>query len=223
MGQAYDEIELCIGVAGGSASGKSTFVKALVDQLPAGQVIVIGLDSYYHANTHRSPSERAALNYDHPNAFEIGLLVGHIRSLRAGQEVTVPRYDYTIHDRVPGGAVKPNRYVIVEGILALHYPDLRRSFDATMFIDAPRGLRLERRLSRDVQDRGRTEESVRLQWESQVIPAEDTFCIPSRAYADVVLDSQRSLDEIVAAGARFILGRSEPSRRPGVTVSSILP
>jgi uridine kinase len=176
-----------IGVAGGTCSGKTTVSERLAELTGDAHLALIKLDSYYIERTHQPFEERAAANYDHPDAFDWDLLNDHIAALTAGSPVPVPIYDYTIHDR--SGDVRivhPAQIVVVEGILVLYEPTLRDRFDLKVYIDTDADLRLIRRLHRDVIERGRTTDSIITQYLTTVRPSHDQFIEPSKRHADVI-------------------------------------
>lgn len=168
-----------LGIAGGTASGKTTLSQLLQKTIGEKYSTLILLDSYYKDQSHLPFSEREKTNFDHPDAFEWTKLMGHLNSLRSGQAIEVPTYDFTRHTRSPqSSAALPLPLIIVEGILTLHWPELRSSFDYTVFVDSPSSVRFERRLLRDTTERGRTAESVKNQWNETVAPMHSTFCEP---------------------------------------------
>lgn len=177
-----------IGVAGGSNSGKTTFSERLAAMMGSDEIALIKLDSYY-IDRHDEPLEdRAAANYDHPDAFDWQLLNDHLAALSAGGSVEVPIYDYTIHDRSDRSTiVRASKVVIVEGILVLWEPQLRERFDLKIFVDTPADLRVIRRLRRDVAERGRTPESILDQYLDTVRPSHELFIEPSKRFADVIV------------------------------------
>ena len=177
-----------IGVAGGSNSGKTTIAERLAEVVGEAQISLIKLDAYYVAMPGTTLEERAAYNYDHPDAFDWELLNDHLAALTAGASVAVPVYDFANYDRTDDVAtVLPSRVIVVEGILVLWEPRLRERFDLKIFVDAPADLRLIRRLQRDVAERGRTPESIIDQYLATVRPAHETFIEPSKRYADVII------------------------------------
>jgi uridine kinase len=189
-----------IAVAGGTASGKTTLAKDLVRIGGAGRVQIIPLDAYYRCSGHLSLEERNLINYDHPDVFEIALLEQHLAAIREGEAVEVPQYDFPTHSRSKQTQrILPSEVVLVEGILALHYPALRRSYSASVFVDAPDELRYARRLSRDVRERGRTEESVHYQWKTNVQPMHIEFCTPTKSVATEVFNGTAWTDDDVRA------------------------
>lgn len=177
-----------IGVAGGSGSGKTTVVRRIVDSLGPEQVTLLDHDRYYRDRNDLRLEERAALNYDHPDALETDLLVRHVRELRGGRAVDVPQYDFTRHARLSETETfQPRRALIVEGILVFTDAALRDLMDIKVFVDTDSDTRFIRRLQRDVAQRGRTMESVIDQYQSTVKPMHLEFVEPSKRYADVII------------------------------------
>ena len=177
-----------IGVAGGSGSGKTTVVRRIVDSLGPEQVTLLDHDRYYRDRNDLRLEERAALNYDHPDALETDLLVQHVRELKAGRTVDVPQYDFTRHARLSETETfQPRRALIVEGILVFTDAALRDLMDIKVFVDTDSDTRFIRRLQRDVAERGRTMESVIDQYQSTVKPMHLEFVEPSKRYADVII------------------------------------
>lgn len=179
---------LVIGIAGGSGSGKTTIARALQDELGAEQVALIRHDAYYRDLGHLPPQERAQQNYDHPDALETELLVGHVRDLLRGESIEQPIYDFKVHARrTETHALEPRPVLIIEGVLVLAAPALRELMDLKIFVDTDPDIRFMRRLNRDLQERGRTLESVFQQYLSTVRPMHIQFVEPSRAHADLVI------------------------------------
>jgi uridine kinase len=179
---------LVVGIAGGSGSGKSTVVEALVQGLAPEPVVHLAHDRYYRDLTDLPPDVRARENFDHPDALETSLLVEHLDRLRGGAAVVPPGYDFATHSRVPGtAAVGPARLVVVEGVLILAEPELRARMDLRVFVDADADLRLARRLARDRVERGRSTASILEQYEATVRPMHLAFVEPSRHHAHLVL------------------------------------
>jgi uridine kinase len=179
---------IVIGVAGGSGSGKTTVVRRIIDSIGLDQVAVLDHDRYYRDRNDLRLEERAALNYDHPDALETDLLVRHVHELQAGRAVQVPSYDFTRHARLASSdTVHPRRALIVEGILIFTDPALRALMDIKVFVDTDADTRFIRRLQRDVAQRGRTMESVIEQYQSTVKPMHFDFVEPSKRFADLIL------------------------------------
>jgi uridine kinase len=177
-----------IGVAGGSGSGKTTVVREIIRNIGKRLVTVIHHDSYYRDVTDLSFEERTRINYDHPNSLETPLLVAHLNMLRAGEPVEVPLYDFAQHNRAEATeTAEPRKVIIVDGLLILWDADLRRMMDIKVFVDTDADLRFIRRLKRDIQERGRTAESVIDQYTATVRPMHLEFVEPSKRYADVII------------------------------------
>ena len=179
---------LIIGIAGGSGSGKTTVAEAVVEALNETDVAVIQHDSYYRHHPHLSFEQRAALNFDHPDAFETELLVSHLSELRAGNAIERPEYDFSTHERL-GTTIRvdPRQVIVVEGILVLVEPKLRDMFDLRIFVDTDSDLRFIRRMQRDVEERGRSPESVVEQYLATVRPMHLRFVEDSKRYADLIM------------------------------------
>ena len=179
---------IVIGVAGGSGSGKTTVVRAIVESLGPEQVIVLEHDRYYRDRNDLRLEERAALNYDHPDSLETDLMVAHLHALRAGQSVELPVYDFARFQRKAAcETAGPRRAIIVEGILIFTDAELRRLMDVKVFVDTDADTRFIRRLKRDVAERGRTMESVIDQYQTTVKPMHLEFVEPSKRYADIIV------------------------------------
>jgi uridine kinase len=179
---------IVIGVAGGSGSGKTTVVRRIVDSLGPEQVTVLDHDRYYRDRNDLRLEERAALNYDHPDALETELMVRHVNELKAGRQVETPVYDFTRHARLTSTETAwPRRALIVEGILVFVDAALRSLMDIKVFVDTDDDTRFIRRLRRDVAERGRTMESVIEQYQSTVKPMYLEFVEPSKRYADLIV------------------------------------
>ena len=177
-----------IGVAGGSGSGKTTVVRRIVESIGDGQVTVLDHDRYYRDRNDLRLEERAALNYDHPDALETDLMVRHLHDLRAGRTVHIPSYDFSRHARLSSTeAVEPRRVIIIEGILVFVDQALRAQMDIKVFVDTDADTRFIRRLKRDVAERGRTMESVIDQYQTTVKPMYLEFVEPSKRYADIII------------------------------------
>jgi uridine kinase len=182
-----------IGIAGCSGSGKTTLARELANQLNA---TLFPLDLYYRDLSQFPLDQRDKRNFDHPDSLESELFIEHIRSLAAGQTIQRPVYDFATHSRVAGAfePVKPAKYVLVEGILALHYPDLHPLYDFSVYVDAPNEVCLNRRIYRDMRERGRTEQSVRDQFEATARPMAELYVLPSQARATITVSGTESLD-----------------------------
>lgn len=182
-----------LGIAGCSCSGKSTLARELAKEF---QATLLPLDLYYRDLGHLPFEDRTRENFDHPDAFEETLLVDHLHALPKHQPVDVPTYDFADYTRVPNRTtrVQPANLIIVEGILALHFSSLRALYNLSVFVEAPLDLCLSRRIHRDTHQRGRTEASVRLQYETTARPMAEQFVLPSAIYANVTVSGTQSLD-----------------------------
>ncbi|MCP4290323.1 MAG: uridine kinase [bacterium] len=177
-----------IGVAGGSGSGKTTVAYRVREACPGKTIQIIHHDSYYKDNSHLSLEERAAINYDHPKAFETRLLVEHLKELRSGKSVNIPRYDYSIHSRLPDTDImEPADIIFVEGILTLESTILRKMMDMRLYVDVDSDERVLRRMKRDINERGRSMDSVIDQYLKVVRPMHLQFVWPSKRYAQLVI------------------------------------
>ena len=178
---------IVIGIAGGTGSGKSTITKKLIQRF-GDNVSVIHHDNYYKAHHNMPYEERCKLKYDHPNAFDTDLLIRAVEDLKNGLEVTCPVYDFTIHDRSEETEiVKPARVIIVEGILIFESRELCSLMDIKLYVDTDADVRILRRITRDVRDRGRSLESVIDQYLQTVKPMHEQFVEPSKKNADIII------------------------------------
>ncbi len=178
---------LVLGIAGGSGSGKTTLMKNLV-QIFGENVTVLSHDNYYKRHDEMTYEERCLINYDEPAAFENDLMVEHLRLLKSGQSIRCPVYDYTVHNRSNETTlVVPKRVIIVEGILIFADEQLRELMDIRIFVDTDADIRLCRRIKRDVNKRGRTLESVLMQYQQTVKPMHEKYVEPSKRFANLVV------------------------------------
>ncbi len=181
-------MSLVIGLAGGSGSGKTTVVRRIVDSLGGAHVTVLDHDRYYRDHPELRLEERAALNYDHPDSLETGLMVEHVQALKSRRGVDVPVYDFTRHARAAATErFEPRTALIVEGILVFADKRLRELMDVKIFVDADDDIRFIRRLARDTSERGRTMQSVVDQYLGTVKPMHLEFVEPTKRYADVII------------------------------------
>jgi len=179
---------IVFGVAGGTASGKSTVANAILDAVGADKVAYLSHDAYYRDMSHLSFENRSALNYDHPDSLETSLLIEHVKSLVRWQVVEVPEYDFTRHVRKDASRrVEPAPIVLIDGILILADRTLRELMDIRVFVDTDSDVRLIRRLGRDMNERGRSLESVISQYLDTVRPMHLEFVEPSKRNADVII------------------------------------
>lgn len=179
---------MIIGICGGTGSGKTTVARRILENVSDEQVVFLQQDSYYR-NLGDMPVElRHAINFDHPDALDNDLFINHVKALRAGEAIEMPVYDFSIHARkVETVHIEPKPILIVEGILIFVDATLRAQMDIKIFVDTDDDLRFIRRLQRDVNERGRTVESVIKQYLETVRPMHQQFVEPSKRHADVII------------------------------------
>lgn len=176
-----------VGIAGGSASGKTTIVNRIKENFGE-ELVVISHDSYYKAHDELSYDDRSKLNYDHPSSFDTERMVTDVRKLKNNEEVDIPVYDYTIHNRSSQTVhIIPKPVIILEGILILENQALRDLMDIKVYVDADADERLMRRMKRDMVERARSVESVLTQYAETVKPMHEQFIEPSKKYADIII------------------------------------
>ncbi len=177
-----------IGIAGGSGSGKTTFTENLV-AIFKDDITVIHHDNYYKVQDHLTYEERCKTNYDHPDSFDTELMVEHIKMLKNGESVNVPVYDYTVHnrDKEKSIALKPTKILILDGFLILENKELCDLMDLKIFVDTDADIRLGRRILRDMNERGRSIDSVLTQYQETVKPMHEKFVEPSKKNADIII------------------------------------
>ena len=182
-----DQNLIVIGVAGGTGSGKTTLVKALMNRFGE-NITVLSHDNYYKQHNELTYEERAKLNYDHPDAFDTDMMIEHLRLLKQGVAIDCPTYDFTVHNRAEGILhIEPEKVIVVEGILIFQDLELCREMDIKIFVDTDADVRLCRRIRRDVRKRGRTIESVIDQYLTTVKPMHEQFVEPSKKNADLIV------------------------------------
>jgi len=187
-----------VAIVGGTASGKSTLADRLVQVAGPGVALRLPLDSYYRCSGHLTPEERDRQNMDHPDTLDQDLYAAHLKALVRGEEIEVPVYDFKTHTRSTRvERISSAPIVIAEGILVLHYPEVRALCDYSIFLDVSEQERLSRRIARDVRERGRTERSVLEQWTANVQPMHATFCEPSKVYASEIICG--TIDELAVS------------------------
>ena len=190
---------LVVGIAGGTGSGKTTVAHKLAAAMPVDRCVTIEHDAYYRDQAHLTPEERATINYDHPSSLESSLLAEHLQALRTGNHVEIPVYDFANHTRRrETRTVLPARVIIVEGILVFTEAQLREQMDIKIFVDTDADIRLMRRIRRDLEQRGRTFQSIRDQYYATVRPMHLEYVEPTKRWADVIIpeggDNRVALD-----------------------------
>jgi len=177
-----------IGVSGGTGSGKSTVAKAIFKSLPDENILILEQDAYYKDQSNLTYDERVKTNYDHPLAFDTDLLIEHIKMLCQHKCIEKPIYNFSIHSREEKSVkVQPKEIIIVEGIMILEDARLRNLMDIKIFVDTDADVRIIRRITRDINERGRTLESVIEQYLTTVKPAHEQFIEPTKKYADIII------------------------------------
>lgn len=178
---------ILIGIAGGTGSGKTTLTRHLKEHFGP-EVTVIGHDNYYKRQDGKTLEERAKVNYDHPAAFDTELLIEHLKELKEGRPIRCPVYSYVEHNRTEETReILPTKVIIVEGILIFQNPTLRDMFDIKIFVETDADVRILRRALRDVEERGRTLQSVVTQYLTTVKPMHEQYVEPSRKFADIIV------------------------------------
>jgi uridine kinase len=188
MPQPSPHLPFIIGVAGGTGSGKTTVSRSIQAAVGSEHIAYLEHDSYYNDHSHLSPEERARGNYDHPDSLDTPLLVQHLHELCQWQAVNIPVYDFATHTRTPQTQpVVPAPVILVEGILVFSEKKLREMMDMRIYVDTDADIRFIRRLHRDVEERGRTLDSVINQYMSTVRPMHLEFVEPSKRYAHIIV------------------------------------
>jgi uridine kinase len=199
---------LFVGIAGGSGSGKTSLARALLAALDPARAALLTHDAYYHDRGALAPTARAAANYDVPDAFDQPLFLEHLAALRRWLTVRPPTYSFSTHRRTGyAPPVAPRPIVVIEGILLLWEPAVRAALDLSIYLDAPERVRLERRLARDVAERGRTTDAVLAQFAATVRDAHRTYVEPTRAMADLVLSTTGRIEPIAEIAVAVVLDR----------------
>ena len=191
-----------LGVAGGSGSGKTFFSEALVKELAAlhGDNIceVVYQDNFYIDQSHRFDRDGGSVNFDHPDSIDFNLLAQCLQKLKNGEVTEIPTYDFATHKRKDQTVkITPRKIIIVDGILIFHSQVVRELFDDLVFFQTPEELRFQRRLARDVKERGRTPEGVREQFFKQVKPMHDQYVEPSKTFAHTVVHDVGDFDHVL--------------------------
>ncbi len=188
MTKPLNQKPFLVGIAGGTGSGKTTLTRKIVRALGDGLVCVVVADDYYKDLSHLTPEQRSRINFDHPDALETALLLEHLEQLKQGSSVKKHVYDFSTHTRTSEyQIIEPRPIVLVDGILIFAVDEICRLFDLRIFVHEEAEVRLERRLRRDMQERGRTHDSVMQQYRQSVKPMHDQFVEPSRSAADILL------------------------------------
>lgn len=183
-----------VGIAGGSASGKSTLAKAIIEKVGEEHISLIGHDNYYKNLCHLSIEERAKVNFDHPDSLDTDLLVQHIRDLKDGKGIEIPSYDFATHSRRPSTiAIAPRKIILVDGILIFSESELTKLMDMKIFVDTDDDIRLIRRIRRDTIERGRDVNSIIDQYVQTVRPMHELYVEPSKRKADIIVPAGQGI------------------------------
>lgn len=179
---------LTIGIAGGTGSGKTTVVNQILEELKYEGIEVIRQDSYYKDTTHLSHEERTKINFDHPQSIDFDLLVSHLKELKKGNPIEQPIYSFKKHNRTGKTVrIKPQKVMLIEGILVLAHPEIRKLFDIKVFVQTDSDERLIRRLKRDIKERGRNFEEVLNRYQTTLKPMHRQFIEPTKEFADIII------------------------------------
>lgn len=177
-----------IGIGGGTGSGKTTVAQKINEIIGESNSVILPMDNYYKDMSHVPFEERKKYNYDHPDMIEFSLLVDHLKELLVGKSIKLPEYDFAKYTRTGSFTLlDPKPVIIIEGIFALYYEELRKFYDLSIFVDAESDVRFIRRLERDIKERGRTIDSVINQYLNMVKPMHDAYVEPSKKYADLII------------------------------------
>jgi len=193
---------IIIGVFGGTGSGKTTVVNQIVSDFNASDIQVISQDAYYKDNSSITYEERCLLNFDHPEAIDFELLYEHLKALKNGENIQQPIYDFKTHNRTDKTLqISPKKILILEGILIMNFPKLRSLLNLKVFIETNSDMRMERRVNRDITERGRTPKEVMERYLNTLKPMHDQFIEPMKMHADVIVENHENtsinLDKLI--------------------------
>ncbi len=204
----------CVGIAGGTGSGKTTLAYNLQSVLGYDKVTVLEADYYYRDLSHMLAQERHRINFDHPDALDVELMAAHLRELRQGRAVRMSVYDFTTHCRTDAMvSLEPRPLILVEGILVLSCPAVAEQLDLKVYINEDADVRRERRLQRDVRERGRAPEMLALQYERDVLPMHARYVEPALKDADIVLSSSADTDRLLSMLRAALATHSKNAQR----------
>ena len=187
-----------IGIAGGTGSGKTFLTKKILEMSVTKDIVVIEQDAYYKDLSHMPYEKRVKQNFDHPDSIDIDLFESQLLQLIKGETVNIPTYDFSKHIRAnKTKEITYSSIIIVEGIFVLHYLNLRKLCTVRIFMATPEKVRFQRRMARDIEERGRTPESVKLQYESTVLPMHEKYIEPSKNHADYLIQGEYDLKDVI--------------------------
>ena len=209
-------IPIVIGIAGGSGSGKTTLAELIIERVGSDQIAYLPHDAYYKDLSKLPPNQRAAVNFDHPDSLDNDLLIQHVEQLKSYQSVDLPIYDFKQHTRTHETLkIDPRPVIMVEGILIFAEPILRKLLEVKIFVDTDSDIRFIRRLQRDIEERGRSADSVVRQYLATVRPMHLEFVEPSKRYADMIIPEgglNAVAMEMVVARLEVLLRVGEPDK-----------
>lgn len=192
-------------IGGGTGSGKTTVAKRIIEEIGEEKCVILPMDNYYRDLSHVPFEERKKYNYDHPSMIEHTLIVRHVKELLSGKAVDLPEYDFATYTRTGGYTkVEPRPILLIEGIFALYYDELRALADLKIFVDTESDERFIRRLQRDIFERGRTIESVIDQYLNTVKPMHDAYVEPTKKYADIIIPKGGYNEKAISVVVEFI-------------------
>ncbi len=190
---------IIVGVAGGSGSGKTYFAKDLMLKLGVHQAEIVYQDNFYIDQSKKFDRDGGSVNFDHPDSIDFSLLAECLGQLKKGEDTDIPVYDFKTHTRAKDKLkIQAKPIIVVDGILIFHPPEVRAQFDYLVFFDTSEDLRFERRLQRDVKERGRTPEGVKAQFQNQVKPMHDLFVEPSKQHAHMIVNDDSCYEDVLA-------------------------
>ena len=187
-----------IGIAGGTGSGKTFLTKKILEMSVTKDIVVIEQDAYYKDLSHMPYEKRVKHNFDHPDSIDLDLFESQLLQLIKGEEINIPIYDFSKHIRAnKTKKITYSSIIIVEGIFVLYYLNLRKLYTVRIFMATPEEVRFQRRMARDIEERGRTPESVKLQYESTVLPMHEKYVEPSKVHADLIIQEEYNLKDVI--------------------------
>lgn len=206
---------IVLGIAGPSGAGKTFLAQAVLNAELAATTARLSLDNYYYDRSQLSPADRAAINFDEPEALDHRQLIDHLNRLRLGQTIICPNYDFHTHTRREDGKqISPVDLLIVEGLFILHWQELRDCLTMSVFVETPDILCLRRRLARDTRERGRTQDSIQQQYRTSVRAMAERYVLPTRRYADLVIAGNAPIADSVERIHRRLAEMVDSEERP---------
>jgi len=189
---------IIIAIAGGTGSGKSYLTRNLANTYPKKQILIIEQDSYYKDISDLDYEDRCKQNFDHPDAIDSILIENHLKQLLSGKTIYSPKYNFFKHLREKEGEKTTQRPIIImEGILLLHYIKLHKFYTLKVFVETPEHIRINRRIERDIQFRGRTKSCIEKQYYSTVKPMHEKFVQPSKSFSDIIIDGTATINKSI--------------------------